>query len=290
MNRILLTGGSGQLGQALLARDWGDAEIVAPPRGELDLGQHEDVARYVREGAFDAVVSAGAYTAVDAAESDPLNAWAVNAMAPLALATACAETGAPIVHISTDYVFDGSGTEPLSPAAPLNPIGVYGASKAAGEIAVRSSGARHAILRTAWVVSATGKNFVKTMLRLAGERDTLGVVADQHGSPTAADDLAHAVAVVSDAFLADPERASGTWHAANAGHASWHELAQHVFASSSRRTPERVDALTTAQYPTPAKRPANSRLSIAELERDFAITMRNWKDAVAEIVAHLERD
>jgi dTDP-4-dehydrorhamnose reductase len=291
---ILLTGGTGQLGRELLRRDWPDAiAIDAPSRAELDLADAVSLAKRVREGRYAAVVNAGAYTAVDAAQAEVLPAWQINALAPAALADACAERGIPLVQISTDYVFDGNTDRPWQPADPLRPLSVYGASKAAGELAVRVSGARHAILRTAWVVSAHGRNFVKTMLRMAGERPEVGVVADQRGSPTSAQDLAMAVQAVLLRFLAEPERPSGTWHVANAGVATWHQLAEHVFAEGGRRghPVPNLKVIATSDYPTAAPRPANSCLDTTSLERDFDIVMPPWRESVARVVGEvLERD
>ena len=292
--RILLTGGSGQLGRELQDQTWPEGWVLdAPSSAELDLGDPAALARRVGEGGYAAIVNAGAYTKVDAAESDPIGAWQVNALAPAVLAAAAAEAGIPIVQLSTDYVFAGTSDRPWRPDDPIAPLSVYGASKAGGELAVRTSGARHAILRTAWVVSEHGHNFVKTMLRLAAERPSVGVVADQHGSPTAARDLAGAVRAVTERLLADPDLASGTWHVANQGFATWHELAAHVFEEAARHghPAPALNALTTADYRTPARRPANSRLDTTGLERDFRLTLPPWQDSVAQIVrAVLEKD
>jgi dTDP-4-dehydrorhamnose reductase len=285
--RILLTGGSGQLGRELLQQAWPEGwQIDAPGRAELDLADPEALVARVQGGNYAAVINGGAYTKVDAAEAEVVAAWRANALAPAALASSCREAGIPIVQLSTDYVFDGSADGSWVPDAPIRPLSVYGASKAGGELAVRSSGARHAILRTAWVVSAHGHNFVKTMLRLATTRDELGVVSDQHGSPTAAADLAMAVRRIAERFVDDPAQPSGTWHVANSGFATWHELASHVFAEAGRlgHPQPRVRTLATSEYPTPAHRPANSRLETAGLTRDFGIVLPPWQDSVATIV------
>jgi dTDP-4-dehydrorhamnose reductase len=287
---ILLTGGTGQLGRELLRLGWPEGVTLdAPGREALDLADADALAARVRDGGHAAVINAGAYTAVDAAESDAVAAWRINALAPAALAAACAERGIPIVQLSTDYVFDGAKDGPWRPDDPIRPLSVYGASKAGGELAVRASGARHAIVRTAWVVSAHGRNFVKTMLRLGAERDELGVVADQHGSPTAAADLARAVQAVALRLMHDATMTSGTWHAANAGFASWHELAAHVFAEAGKRGRKapKVNPIATRDYPTPAARPGNSRLDTQTLARDFGLELPPWRESVGRIVAEL---
>jgi len=292
--RILLTGGSGQLGRELLDEVWPECWVLdAPSSAELDLADAAALARRVGEGGYAGIINAGAYTKVDAAESDPVGAWQVNALAPAALSAAAAEAGIPIVQLSTDYVFAGTSDRPWRPDDAIAPLSVYGASKAGGELAVRTSGARHAVLRTAWVVSEHGHNFVKTMLRLAAERPSVGAVADQHGSPTAARELASAVRTVMQRLMTDPQFGSGTWHVANQGFATWHELATHVFEEAARHghPAPALGALTTADYPMPARRPANSRLDTTDLERDFGLTLPPWQDSVAQIVrAVLEKD
>lgn len=289
--RLLLTGGSGQLGGALAAGPLaGEAEIVAPTRYALDLADADAVLDFVRAREFHAVLNCGAYTAVDAAEADVLGAYRVNALAPAALATACREKGIPLIHISTDYVFAGEGEEPYRPGDPIAPLSVYGASKAAGELAVRASGCRHAILRTAWVVSATGRNFVRTMLALGRKQETLRVVADQFGSPTSADDLARAVTAVTARLLTDEAWESGTWHVANRGYATWHEVASHALASAGGSLANvEIAPITAADHPTPARRPANSRLDITAFEQQFGLEMPHWREAVDAIVRALEK-
>ena len=292
--RVLLTGGSGQLGQELQNQEWPEGWVLdAPTRAELDLADAAALARRAGEGGYAAIINGGAYTKVDAAESDAIAAWQVNALAPAALAAGAATAGIPIVQVSTDYVFDGSSDRPWRPNDPIAPLSVYGASKAGGELAVRASGARHAILRTAWVVSEHGHNFVKTMLRLAAERPALGIVADQHGSPTAAADLATAVRAVTERLVNDPSLASGTWHVANRGFATWFDLAGHLLreAAALGHPLPVLEALTTADYPTPARRPGNSRLDISEFEREFAVSPPPWQQSVSRIVrAVFEKD
>jgi dTDP-4-dehydrorhamnose reductase len=287
--RWLVTGGTGQVGLALRRSPPPGVEIVAPGRDVLDLANLPDDLAPLLAG-IDAVISCGAYTAVDKAESEPDLAHAINAVAPGRLAEAAAKAGIPIVHVSTDYVFAADGQGPWAEDAPIAPASAYGRTKADGEAAVRASGARHAIVRTAWVVSADGANFVKTMLRLGAERDELRVVHDQQGTPTHAGDLAGALARIALAFTADPARASGTWHCANAGETSWFGLACRVFdhaRAAGLKVPGKVWPITTREYPTPARRPADSRLDCRAIARDFGIALRDWDLAVAEIVATL---
>jgi dTDP-4-dehydrorhamnose reductase len=282
---ILVTGGTGQVGIELRRRS---PDVVAPDRAALDLDDPAALAAVIASRPWAAIINAAAYTAVDKAESDVAAAWRLNAVAPAVLATESAKAGIPLIHVSTDYVFDGSKAGFYLPGDPTGPLGVYGASKLAGEIAVRSGNPRHAILRTAWVVSAHLANFVKTMLRLGAERDHLRVVADQHGCPTTAADIADTLLTIA-ARMSQPNAPSGTWHFVNAGEATWHELAEAVFAGSAARGSgvPRVEAITTADYPTPARRPANSRLDTATLTRDFGVAPRPWRIALDDILAEL---
>lgn len=276
MKPILVTGGTGQVGTALrqLGPKFG-VEIVAPGRDALDLAAPRSIEDMVGSRAWGAVINCAAYTAVDKAESAPDEAFAVNAEAPGLLATAT--RGLRVLHVSTDYVFDGSKDGFYTEDDPVAPLGVYGASKEAGEWGVRSGNPDHIILRTAWVVSPWGGNFVKTMLRLGAERTQLRVVDDQRGCPTSAIDIADALLTIIT-----KGGASGTYHFVNAGEASWCELARFVFARAGMDV--EVEAITTADYPTPAKRPANSRLATDKLRRTFGIAPRPWRDAIGEIV------
>lgn len=286
----LLTGGTGQVGLALQRLAPAGVEIVAPGRSELDLANLPALDPSL-EG-VSAIISCGAYTAVDKAESEADLAHAINAAAPGALARAAARAGIPIIHASTDYVFAADGAGPSSEGAAIAPASVYGRTKAEGEAAVQSSGARYAIIRTAWVVSADGSNFIKTMLRLGAERDALRVVADQRGTPTHAGDLAAALAQIAARFTADPTQVSGIWHCANAGETTWHGLAAQVFASAAShglKVPGTVEAITSAEYPTPAKRPADSRLNCSKIAIDFGIRLRPWQEAVDEVVGQLAK-
>lgn len=282
---ILVTGGSGQVGIELRRRA---GRVVAPDRSQLDLANPEAIAAVVASRPWSAVINAAAYTAVDQAESDVAAAWRINAVGPAVLAAETARLGIPLVHVSTDYVFGGTKDGAYLPDDPTAPLGVYGASKLAGEIAIRSANPRHAIVRTAWVISPHGANFAKTMVRLAGERDHLRIVSDQLGCPTSAGDLADALILITNR-LADSETAGGTWHFVNRGDASWDVLARAIFADLARRgrPSPTVEPISTADYPTPARRPANSRLSTASSERDFGIVPRHWQDALDDILSEL---
>ena len=263
--------------------------VHAPARAELDITDEAAVAR-----AFDArdhavVINTAAYTAVDKAESDVAAAWRLNALAPAILAAESAKRNIPLVHVSTDYVFDGSRDGAYEPDAPVHPTSVYGASKAAGEMAVRTVNSRHAIVRTAWVVSPHRGNFVKTMLRLAAERDRLTVVDDQHGCPTSAHDLAAALAAIAMRLASDPQASSGTVHFVNEGVTTWHGFACAIVAGGARRGGRSVpvEGIPTSAYPTPARRPANSQLSTRSLTEAYGIRPRPWQDALDDILDRL---
>jgi dTDP-4-dehydrorhamnose reductase len=235
----------------------------------------------------DIVVNAAAHTAVDRAESEPDAAFRANAQAPQVIAEACARRGIRLVHYSTDYVFDGRATRPYREDDPTTPASVYGASKLAGEEAIRASGASHLILRTAWVYAAHGRNFLRTMLRLAGERDEFRVVADQSGTPTSAALIAGVTAQV----LAQPVVRSGTWHLTATGATSWHGFAEAIVQGAHARgliaRMPRVSPIATADYPTPAARPAYSVLDCSALQRDFGITLPSWQDGLSRMLDEL---
>jgi dTDP-4-dehydrorhamnose reductase len=289
MRNLLITGGTGQLGIELIRHSWPkDVRVHAPSRAELDLGRPDSIRDILGSARWDCVINAAAYTAVDLAEDDAGNAFLANCQGPAWLAEATAKCGIPIIHVSTDYVFAGDSLRPYSEEDPICPINIYGASKAAGEIAVRSNNPRSVIVRTAWVLSPHRSNFLKTMLRLAAERDRLRVVADQRGCPTSATDLAGALAIVAKQAIEDPA-SSGTYHFCNAGDASWHELALEILGqSASLGGPfADVDPINTSDFPTRAKRPANSQLVTGKISRNFGINPRNWRLAVADIMAEL---
>ncbi|MHA6724013.1 dTDP-4-dehydrorhamnose reductase [Sphingomonas sp. RS2018] len=291
---ILVTGGGGQLGTELQRCVWPDGwAVVAIDLADLDLTDTAAIAAKVAAGhdgrPWAAVINGAAYTAVDRAESDVTTAWAVNALAPAAFGEACAKAGIPIVQVSTDYVFPGDRDGAWEPGDAVNPLSVYGASKLGGELAVRTSGARHAIVRTAWVVSAHGNNFVKTMLHFGAERDTMRVVDDQHGSPTSAADLARALATITIRLAEDGQAPSGTVHFSNAGATTWAGFAREIYRQSAARggPSADVEGITTADYPTPAQRPANSLLSHAAIQAAYGITPRPWADALGDILDEL---
>ena len=288
MADILITGGQGQVGIELAAVAWPEGiRIHTPTRAELDLASADSINAYFAGKSFAAIVNSAAYTAVDKAESDMGAAFAANALGPALLAEAA--NGVPIVQISTDYVFDGAKDSAYVETDTVSPLGVYGASKEAGERAIRLAAPRHVILRTAWVVSPHRGNFVKTMLRLGAERPALRVVDDQHGCPTAAADIAQAVAAITLRLIDDPAAPVGTYHFVNGGDTTWCGLARHVFQTAAKfgGPQPAVEAIATADYPTPAKRPANSRLSTGKLAADFGIRARPWQDAMDEVVGKL---
>lgn len=283
MKKILVTGGSGQIGSAVarLAKNF-DLLADSPTRLSLDLSNARSISNAVRSADYAAVINCGAYTAVDKAEQEADLAWRINADAPAILAEETARCGIPMIHVSTDYVFDGAKTVPYCEADQVNPIGVYGQTKEAGEAAVRQLNPHHAIVRTAWVISAGPANFLDTMLRLALDRDEVNVVNDQFGCPSSAEDIAYSLLHITTNM---GDRA-GTWHFVNGGEASWFDLAKHIFERTAKcglRIPK-LGAISTAEYPTPAKRPANSRLATFAFERDFGIKPRMWQDAVDAIL------
>lgn len=291
--KILLLGGNGQVGRELrrslaalgelivATRDGDGADAIA------DLDQPQALAALIETIAPDVVVNAAAYTAVDKAETDIAAAFLINAKAPAAIAQACARCDALLLHYSTDYVFDGQATRPYLEDDATAPLGVYGASKLAGEQAIRDSGARHAILRTAWVYAAHGKNFLLTMLRLAGDREELRVVADQFGAPTPAAWIADATSALLRYGVAE----SGTWHLTTRGQTSWHGFATsimddaHALGLLSRKPV--VLPISTTDYPTPARRPAYSVLDTTRLQRDFGIVPPDWRQGLKQTLREL---
>lgn len=286
---ILVTGGSGQVGTAIVRENGGRFDIVAPSRAALDLGDPRAIEAMIAARDWAAVINCAAYTAVDRAESERDAAFAINAEAPGLIARAAAARSIPLLHVSTDYVFDGSKAEPYREDDPVHPLGVYGASKEAGEQAVRAGNPRHIILRTAWVVSPWGANFVKTMLRLGAERSELRVVADQIGCPTGATDIARALLTMTERLIAEPDAPVGIYHFVNAGEASWHALAEAIFAqvAAGGGAVPTVLSIPTREYPTPAKRPMNSRLATDKIVRDYGIVAQDWRAMVEEVVAEL---
>jgi dTDP-4-dehydrorhamnose reductase len=281
---ILVTGLNGQLATALAER----AEVHRVGRPAFDFDRSETIAASFHAARPRLVINAAAYTAVDAAESDRDAAYRANRDGPAALARLCAEADIPLIHLSTDYVFDGRKASPYVETDAVAPQGVYGASKLAGEQAVLGSGARAIILRTAWVYAPAGKNFVRTMLSLGKSRDRLSVVADQFGSPTVAGDLADAILGIIGRLDRTGWQAeyAGVFHAAGTGETSWHGLAVATFAEAARhgaKVPE-VAPIATADWPTPAKRPANSRLNCGRLGAVFGLRLPHWRESLARTI------
>jgi dTDP-4-dehydrorhamnose reductase len=289
--KIALFGPDGQVGWELQRALAPLGDLVLMTRGNGgDLAQPGALAQALRQLRPDAIVNAAAYTAVDKAEGEPALAHAINAAAPAAMAQVAAAQGAWLLHYSTDYVFDGSGSRPRDEDAATGPLSVYGRSKLAGEDAIRASGCRHIILRTSWVHAARGGNFARTMLRLAAERDSLNVIDDQVGAPTGADLLADIAAHALRAAAADTSLA-GTYHACAGGDTSWCGYARHVLGWAQQRGvalkagPKQVNAIPTSAYPTPAQRPLNSRLDTTRLQQRFGLTLPDWRLGVNRMLA-----
>ena len=278
---ILVFGKTGQVATEL--QRLGD--VVALGRDQADLSDAAASADAVRTHAPRAVINAAAYTAVDRAEEEEALATLINGDAPMAMARACAELGIPLIHISTDYVFEGKGDAPWQPHGPTAPQNAYGRSKLAGEIGIRNSGAVHAILRTSWVVSAHGANFVKTMLRQSDTRDALNIVVDQIGGPTPARDIAAACLQIAEQLIADPSK-SGTYHYSGAPDVSWADFARAIFEQAGRAVT--VTPIPTTDYPTPAKRPLNSRMECGATQQAFGIPRPDWRDGSNMILQELE--
>ncbi len=287
--RILLTGRNGQVGWELERSLAGLGEVSAFDVSSMDLAVPDQIVARVREIKPDVIVNAAAYTAVDAAEQEPELAMAINGTAPGVLAEEAKRLGSLLVHYSTDYVFDGTKDGPYAEDDATGPIGAYGRSKLAGEEAVRAACKRHVILRTAWVYGVHGGNFVKTMLRVGAERPELKVVGDQVGSPSFAVDIARAVLAVVSNIVTRPDDRDlyGTFHCSGAGSTSWHGFACKIFDLAAPHLGKRpvVREITTAEYPTPARRPANSRLSSDKLKAFHGASMRPWEEALAAMLS-----
>ena len=281
MTRIVVTGREGQLVRSLLERGVG-RPIVALGRPDLDLEVEGSARAAILAARPDVVINAAAYTNVDGAEDEPDRAMRINGVAAGEVAAAAYQIVAPVVHISTDYVFDGTSTRPYFEDDPTNPLGAYGRSKLLGESLVREANPRHAIVRTAWVYSPFGRNFLKTMMKLAESRDKLSVVGDQHGNPTSALDLADGLLALIDAGVPQGE----TYHLAGTGSASWADFARHIFAHCALRDlpGAEVTPIATADYPTKAARPSNSRLDCTRFKAAFAYFMPAWQSSVADVI------
>jgi len=295
--KILLLGKGGQVGWELQRALAPLGELTAldfdtPGPLKADFSKPDTLAATVRAVNPDVIVNAAAHTAVDKAEGEPALARAINATGPGVLAREAAALGAWLVHYSTDYVFDGSGTQPRTEDAPTGPLSVYGQTKLEAEELIRDSGCRHLILRTSWVYAARGGNFARTMLRLAGERERLTVIDDQVGAPTGADLLADVSVHALRAAMADPKLA-GTYHAVAAGETSWHGYARFVIEWARARgqaikvAPDAIEAVPTTAFPTPAKRPLNSRLSCDKLNQAFGLRMPPWQSGVERMLTEI---
>lgn len=291
MRKILLTGVNGQVGHALQFTLANKVDVVALSREQLDLTRQDEIRRVISEVKPDIIINPAAYTAVDKAESEQTLAYAINATAPKIIAEEAEKVNAALIHFSTDYVYDGEKTDSYTELDEVNPLGVYGKSKLAGEEAVRKVGLPHLILRTSWVYSDYGKNFLKTILRLAAERERLRVVADQYGAPTSARSISEGVAQLVNVWnIADPDQ-TGIYHFTNQGSTTWHEFACQIlkdYESLSveyhlpqlKASSESIDAIPTSEYPTPAARPINSRLDNTKLYSTFNIKLPLWQDAL----------
>ena len=294
--RIAVTGRGGQLANAMLERASGmpDVTLLAFVRAAFDLTRPEAMLPELRKVRPDIIVNAAAYTAVDKAESEPDLAMAVNGAGAGAVAAAARALGVPIVQISTDYVFDGAKPTPYVEDDPTGPLNAYGRSKLAGEQAVAAANPDHAVLRTSWVYAAEGKNFLRTMLTLAETRPELRIVADQHGAPGYAPDLADAVLTVCRNMLAAPDDQSlrGIFHMTGSGEASWADFAEAIFAGSATRggPASKVVPIPSTDYPTPAARPRNSRLDCGKLARTHGVTLPDWRDGLERCLDRVLRE
>ena len=298
MQKILLTGVNGQVGHALKTK-LSKYEVFALLREQLDLTKAHDIRRVVREIKPDLIINPAAYTAVDKAESEPELAYAINATAAQILAEEAARLNAALIHFSTDYVYDGTKPSAYVETDAVNPMSVYGKSKLAGEDAIRAVGLPHLILRTSWVYGAYGKNFLKTILRLAAERDSLRVVADQLGAPTSSESIADGVVQLVEAWQISQENQSGIFHLTNADVTSWHGFSCEIVSEYNRLKSiknwpalkvgvENIAAITTADYPTPAARPANSRLDNSQLKNTFNVALPSWQAGLQQVMQALE--
>ncbi len=287
--KLLVFGASGQVATCLREEADDRCDVVCLGRPDGDLCRPETAQEAITAHRPDLVINAAAYTGVDKAESEEAAAFELNAEGPRRLAVACKANAIPLIHYSTDYVFDGTKQTPYTENDPTTPLGVYGRSKLAGEQAITAETCDHIILRTAWVYSPHGSNFVKTMLRLGNERDQLRIVSDQVGNPTSATDIAVATLQIA-AQLLDGNAARGVYNLTGSGEASWHEFALAIFsagAAQGRKTPT-VEAIPSSEYPTPAKRPANSRLDGSKLRESFGVVLPHWSDGLERCLDRLK--
>ncbi len=297
---ILLTGATGQVGGELLKLLPELGEVIAPPRSTMDLADPNSIRETIRAIRPRWIVNPGAYTAVDKAETEPELAHAINAHAAHAIGEEARAIGAGVIHFSTDYVFSGTGTAPYIETDPPAPVSVYGATKLAGEKALAATGAGHLVFRTSWVYGAQGKNFLLTILKLAREREHLRIVGDQHGAPTWSRDLAEMTvqvmgrcekAAANKPFADVMAEVSGIYHASGRGETTWHGFASEAVRLQREKDPStsfaNLEAIPTAEYPTPARRPANSRLNCTKLEQIFGWRMMHWHESLQEVLAEL---
>ncbi len=286
---ILITGSKGQLGWELM-RQGGDFNLLGLDLPELDITRKENIAECTKDFLPDLVINSAAYTNVDKSESDVQTAFAVNKDGAANLADFCKKRKIPLIHISTDFVFDGKKTSPYVETDPVSPLGIYGKSKAEGEETVRNILKEHIIIRTAWLYGVHGHNFAKTMIRLGQEREDLGVVADQQGCPTCAADLAEALIRIAQRIGSKENIVWGTYHYCGKGITTWHgftekimELARPYFSIRTRK----VNAITTAQYPTPARRPAYSALNCSQIQKNFGVETKDWTESLKKTIAQI---
>jgi len=288
--RLLVVGAGGQVGHEVKsAPETAAFELAALDRRELDIVERDAVFAAMRRLRPDAVVNCAGFTAVDRAESESDAAFSANAQGAANLAEACREHGAALVHISTDYVFDGRKAGPYREDDPIAPLNVYGASKAAGEAVIQAAGGRYAILRTSWVYGPHGRNFVRIVLRLARERDCLRIVDDQRGAPTASLDVARAVLAIIGAFVLEGRDVTGIYHFAARGETTWFGFAREIFAAAAAHglAVPRLEPIASADYPSAARRPLNSALDCARFERTFALARPAWQERIPAVVAAL---
>lgn len=295
MKTILLTGVNGQVGHALRTQ-LADYQVTALSRDQLDLSNADQIRQVIQQVKPQLIINPAAYTAVDKAESEVELAHAINATAPQIMAEEAAKLGAQLIHFSTDYVYDGTKTAAYVETDTVNPVSVYGKTKLAGEDAIRAVGLPHLILRTSWVYGAYGKNFLKTILRLAAEREELRIVADQVGAPTNSTNIAEAVASLVKVLDAQDISFTGTYHLVNTGEVSWHGFASEIVSQYSALQAERgwpallvktISPIATTDYPTPAARPANSRLDTHQLKQVFGVALPAWQVGLREVMKSL---
>jgi len=286
--KVLAVGSNGQLGRELCRRGEKQGfDMVALDLPEFDITDFSTVKKAVSQAGVSLVINAAAYTAVDKAESEPELAFAINRDGPAHLASSCTEVGIPLIHISTDYVFDGNKKGPYFETEPVSPLGVYGRSKAAGEAEVRDHLQKHVIVRTAWLYGVHGQNFVKTMLRLGREKEELRVVADQYGCPTYAADLAEAILAIAVQIVEGHDIRWDTYHYCGKGETTWHGFAEKIFDLARERCSlmvKKVVPITTEEYPTPARRPANSVLDCSLITKHLGISTRPWEESLARMI------